>query len=313
MSQPPANPPAYPSAYWDDLERHGASPEMWMAHPTVRAQINRRVSGDPDVWPTTWLKHRLGARAPLARTASLGSGTGNLERDLVRQGIVARIVGVELSAACVEQAKRLAAADASGDRIEYRCEDARAWLERARDYDAIFFHGSLHHFDRLPDLFAALERALVPGGLLWFDEYVGPAADEWEPRHQLLWNLIYRLRLPRAARRARVVRAPRNDSDPTESVASSSILPALAARFRILDRRDYGGQLLAPIYPYLRRPDHQPPAPREVFDLAVERLLALEEWMLAHPGYPGCASHHAVVLATPRRAGAPPVVPERLC
>ncbi|KAB2959397.1 MAG: class I SAM-dependent methyltransferase [Thermoanaerobaculia bacterium] len=294
-----------PEAYWDDLTHHVAVEEIWMGHPAARARINRRVSGDPAIWPTTWLKHRLGARAPLARTASLGSGTGNLERDLVRQGIVARVTGVELSATCVEEARRLADAEGFASRIDYESADARAWLEEARGYDAIFFHGSLHHFDRLPALFAAVARALAPGGLLWFDEYVGPAADEWGPRHLLLWNLIYRLRLPPAARRARLVRAPRNDADPTESVASSAILPALEHHFRVLERRDYGGQLLTPIYPYLRRPDHRPPALREVFDHAVERLLDLEEVMLAHPGYPDCATHYCVVLATPRPAPEP--------
>jgi len=49
----------------------------------------------PALWPISWLKARLGARAPLARAASLGSGTGALERDLVRQAIVERVVGVE--------------------------------------------------------------------------------------------------------------------------------------------------------------------------------------------------------------------------
>ena len=40
--------------WWDDAERHETE-RFWMAHPAVRARINRRVSGDPGVWPTTWL------------------------------------------------------------------------------------------------------------------------------------------------------------------------------------------------------------------------------------------------------------------
>lgn len=291
--------------YWDDLARHAAGEEMWMGHPAVRARINRRVTGDPALWPTTWLARWLGPRAPLARAASVGSGTGALERDLVRQGIVAHVVGIEISAACVAEAERLAAGAGLSGRIAYQRADARTWLERATGYDAIFFHGSLHHFDRLPELLGAVARALVSGGLLYFDEYIGPAAGEWGLRHLLLWNAVYRLRVPARLRRARLVRAPRNDDDPTESIASSSILPAVERHFRILERRDYGGHLLAALYPYLRAPRHEPPAPRDLHDAAVERLLDLEELLLRHPRWTGASSHHAVVLATPRPAPAP--------
>lgn len=287
-------------AYWDELAHHVGGEEMWMGHPLVRARLNRRITGDPSLWPIGWLARWLGNRAPLARAASLGSGTGALERDLVRQGIVRHVVGVELSAACVEAAERLAAEGGHTGHIEYRCADARAWLASATGFDAIFFHGSLHHFDRVPELLGSVADALAPGGLLYLDEYLGPAAGEWRLRHLLLWNAVYRLRVPAGARRARLVRAPRNDEDPTESIASSSILPALAHRFRILERRDYGGNLLAPIYPYLRSARHDPPAPRALHDVALERLLDLEEVLLRHPRWPGASSHHAVLLATPR-------------
>jgi len=289
-------------AYWDDPRRHLPGEEMWMGNPAVRARINLRVTGDPALWPISWLKARLGAHAPLARAASLGSGTGALERDLVRQAIVERVVGVEVSAACVAEAGRLAAEAGLAGRIEYVTADARAWLEEARGYDALFFHGSLHHFDRLSELLAAVARAVGPGGLLYFDEYVGPSAGEWGIAHELLWNAVYRLGIPGRLRRARRVRAPRNDEDPTESVASSGILAAVERRFRILERRDYGGNLLAPIYPYLRRPSHDPPAPRALYDATIERLLDLEEFLLRHPWLPGASSHHTVVLAAAHEA-----------
>ena len=274
-------------SYWDRLDRHGVE-AFWMSHPRVRERINLRVSGDRAVWPTTWLARRLAGRLPLARVASLGSGTGALERDLVRQGIARRVEGVELSAACVVEAERLAAAEGVASRIVYHRADARDWIDGERDLDAVFFHGSLHHFDRLDDLLAKVGRALAADGLLYLDEYVGPARDEWRLRHLLRWNLVY-YRLPRALRRARVVRAPRNDEDPTESVASSSILAAVERRFDLLERRDYGGQLVAWLYPYLARADER------AHERAVEWLLDLEE----RSPRARADSHHAVVLARP--------------
>lgn len=286
--------------YWDDLNRHVDGDEMWMGHPKVRERINRRVTGDPAVWPTGWLLDFLGERAPLPRAASIGSGTGALERDLVRRGLVRHVVGIEMSPTCVSEAQRLSAAEGMSDRIEYHVADARTWLESAAGFDAIFFHGSLHHFDRIPELLAAVERALAPQGILYLDEYVGPAAGEWGLRHILLWNVVYRLLVPARLRRAHLVRPPRNRDDPTESIASSSILPAVEKRFRVVRRRDYGGNLLAPLYPYLRAPRHDPPAPRDLHDAVVGRLLNLEEILLRHPRLPGCRSHHVVLLATPR-------------
>jgi SAM-dependent methyltransferase len=299
-------------AYWDELAHHVSGEEMWMGHPVVRARINRRVTGDPALWPTAWLARWLAARAPLARCASVGSGTGALERDLVRQGVVARVEGVEISPACVAEAERLAAVAGMSDRIAYRAADARAWLEQATGFDAVFFHGSLHHFDRLDELLGAVARALAPGGLLYLDEYVGPAAGEWGLRHLLLWNAVYRLWVPRRLRRARLVRAPANREDPTESIASSAIPAAVARRFRVLERRDYGGNLLAPLYPYLRGPRHDPPAPRSLADGTLERLLDLEELLLRHPRWPGASSHHTVMIATPRPAPARPGREHRL-
>jgi hypothetical protein len=97
-------------------------------------------------------------------------------------------------------------------------------------------------------------------------------------------------------RRTRVIRSPVNREDPTEAVASSAILPAITEHFRVLARRDYGGQLLAPIYPSLRRPD-QPGGPSpEVFDRVVGGLLDREDRLLARGG----ESFQSVVVAEPR-------------
>jgi hypothetical protein len=117
-----------------------------------------------------------------------------------------------------------------------------------------------------------VRRALAPRGILYVDEYVGPSRDEWGWRHLLRWNVVYRS-LPAAARRTHVIRRPINREDPTEAIASSGILPAVESHFRVLARRDYGGNLLAPIYPSLLRSDQPGGPPPELFDGAVRDLL----------------------------------------
>jgi SAM-dependent methyltransferase len=263
-----------------------------MNHPAARAAINRRVTSDPARWPIAWLPDVVPDRVPFARALSVGCGVGNFERSLVDLGIVREVTGIDASAEVLEMARRSAGEAGMAERILYVHADAREFLAAARGMDAVFFHASLHHFDRLDALLASVRRALAPRGVLYLDEYVGPARDEWTWRHLLAWNAVYRS-LPASVRRTKIVRRPINVEDPTEAVASSGILAAVGAHMRMIVRRDYGGNLLEPIYPSLLRPN-QPggPAP-EVFDACVEKLLAREERLLAR----GRPSYFSVVVA----------------
>ena len=260
--------------YWNDLAHH-RDEQIWMAHPLIRRAINERVSGDPNIWPISAL------RRAAATALTIGCGTGGLERSIVDAGISRDVTGIDISETPLEEARKLA----DGRPITYRVADAWTFL-RDRSFDAIFFHGSLHHFDRLDELMDLVARALKPGGFLWYEEYVGPSRDEWTWRELLPMNIAY-YRLPRAMRRPKLVRAPINREDPTEAIASSQIIPATQRRFRIIERHDYGGNLLSVIYPNLRRGPG--------FDPWIAKLI---EWdaaaMRKRPSY------STVILAEPR-------------
>ena len=279
--------------YWSDLRKYEWD-ELWMNHPFVRRRINLRVTGSPDLWPIQWLATIVPGRVPFARAVNVGCGVGHFERSLVEHGIVARVTGIDTSEAAVAAARRAAAENGYADRADFVAADAWSVLADARGLDAVFFHASLHHFDRLSTLLGLVRSALRPGGVLYFDEYVGPARGEWTWRHLFRWNAAYRS-LPRSVRRTRVIRRPINREDPTEAVASSGILPAVEEHFRVLVRRDYGGHLVAPIYPSLLRPD-QPggPSPEE-FGAAVAALLDREDRDLAR----GEPPFQSVVVAEP--------------
>lgn len=278
--------------YWNDLARHTDLDEIWMSHPIVRARINERVTGRPDVWPTGWLNEQLTGRLPLRRTMSIGCGIGNLERDLAGQGIVESCMGVDTADHCVNEATSRAREAGFADRLQYKRAEAREALAQASGLDAVFFHASLHHFDRHEELLRLVARALAPGGVLYIDEYVGPSRDEWGPTKLLLPNLAYRL-MPSTVRRVRLIRAPINHDDPTEAVESSRILPAIERVFANVIRRDYGGNLLSLLYPSLRRPEPGSPE-RETLNRAVIRLLDFEETLMRLRAN----TYFSVVLAT---------------
>jgi 2-polyprenyl-3-methyl-5-hydroxy-6-metoxy-1,4-benzoquinol methylase len=258
-------------AYWDDISHHIDLDDNWMSHPLCRAAINRRVSGDANVWPVAGLARILEPRVPLGNVLSVGCGAGALERSLLDHGVARGVTGIDVSETVLEEARR--EAGGRGMAVRYVAAEARAFLrEHPGTFDAVFFHQSLHHFDRLDELMSLVVGALANDGLLIADEYVGPSRNEWSAAKLWRANLAYRL-LPRGTRRAKIVRAPINRDDPTEAIQSSQIVPAILRHFGLLHRHDYGGNLLALIYPNLRRT-----SPR--LDEAVAELLEKEERVL---------------------------------
>jgi SAM-dependent methyltransferase len=270
--------------YWDDVERHAGGShmeEIWLANPAVREAVNRRITGSSHRWPLDWFQEAFADRLPFEESVTVGCGAGALERDLVSRGICRRITGIDVAGPPLEKARQEAAAAGLEDRISYVQADGREYLaEREGHLDGVFFHASLHHFDRLDYLLRLAARALTPRGLFYADEYVGPSRHQWHPLRLLQANLAY-YALPRAVRRTGLVRAPVNAEDPTEAVASHEIVPAIHRCLRVLEQRDYGGNLLSLIYPNLRRPDAGSSLRAQAeFQEAVQKLLRWEGSLL---------------------------------
>jgi len=267
-----------------------------MNHPLVRARINQRVTGDPNLWPLLWFRDAMGDRVPFRRTLSIGCGVGNLERSLVQHGIVSSVTGVDVSADAIREARRLAAEAGFEQQIQYEAADSKEFLVLQEGADAIFFHASLHHFSGLGAFLGLVRSALKPSGILYADEYVGPARSEWSLARMAVLNFIYRS-LPSDIRRVGIIRRPINYEDPTEAIESSGILRAIENSFRILYRRDYGGNLLSVIYPALRRPSNIQDPLGPPFHKAVERLLDLEDTLTRQDGFFKATSFNSLVVA----------------
>ena len=163
-------------SYWENLDRHEGGAcidDIWLSHPLVRAEVNRRVSGDPALGPTQWLVTQI--RRPLERAVSIGCGTGAFERDVARRDIVHRVTGVDVAAAPLQRARDLAEAEGLTARIDYIESDAIEFLRaNVGKLDAVFFHASLHHFADPLKMLIFARHALKPRAYLYFDEYVGP-------------------------------------------------------------------------------------------------------------------------------------------
>ncbi|NJL27083.1 MAG: class I SAM-dependent methyltransferase [Thermoanaerobaculia bacterium] len=255
---------------------------FWMAHPAVRRAINRRITGNEDSWPMEWFQSRWG-NAPFELALVPGCGSGELERDLLSKGLIERAEAFDLSRSQIEEAERRAEASGFADRLSYRTGTLEEQAPQTARYDACFFHQSLHHFPNPARALNQIGAMLKPAGLLYLDEYVGPSRQQWNRKHFALACAVYE-NLPAGLRRNSRLEIPgilAKLADPSESIASDQILIAVEKYFDIIERRDYGGFLLAPCWSQLRHDD-----------TLVEALIEVEDALTRlHPTW------HSVIVA----------------
>ena len=271
------------SRYWD-REVVAQEYQSWMTHPRVRWAINSDVSGTPHDWPLDWFAAWLQGRT-FRRGLSIGCGSGGLERDLLTRGLCEEMDAFDGSPESLRIAREEAEKAGFGGRIHYSLGNFNEPRLPRNAYDVVFAHQSLHHVAKLEKLYRAVLRALRPDGLFYLDEYVGPSSQQWNAStfasHRALYDMI-----PERHRLVSVLPLPIEVEDPSEAIRSDEILPELEHGFEILERRDYGGNLLAPIYPYIEHTDE-----------LIDSLLTAEQ-ELRSAGQP---SFYTIVVARPKR------------
>ena len=268
-----------------------------------RLYLHPTIGGDPN---RNWLEHVKRRHLPqtVPRGLTIGCGDGGLER----HGAVLRLCehydAFDVSPGAIDIA-RAAAAKAGLTTVTYAVQDLNhAAFERDR-YDVAFASMALHHIERLEHLFEQVHAALKPGGLLVFNEYVGPDRFQWTRRQLAAINLVLVLLPPRLRRRITdgrikpLVRRPTVEgmiqADPSEAVRSSAILPLTERHFRVVERIDYGGTILQMLLQDIVGNFHGDD-PRDVGVLRA--IFAFERWLI-RVGL--LTSDFALVVA--RRAG----------
>ena len=264
----------------------------WMGDPLVRTYINESLSGSPHGWPLNWFSEWLNGRT-FARALSVGCGSGGLERDLLGRGICAEMDAFDGSAESIRIAREEAERAGMADRIHYFIGDFNEPRLPANAYDAVFAHHSLHHVAKLEKLYRALLRALKPDGLFYLDEYIGPSRHDWTDENFAAHRAIYDA-LPPHARTVDVLPMPIQPFDPSEAIRSAEIVRELRVGFEIVEKRNYGGNVLSVMYPF---------TDGSVTELLLER----EREMLAK----GAEPYHAVIVAKPKRGVAKKIASAR--
>lgn len=272
--------------FWDHevVER---THKTWMAVPEVREYINTSIGGDPSAWPMNWFVKQYGGRV-FTRGLSIGCGPGDLERDLIRRGICREIDAFDISEGSLAIARTRAAEEGMSDRIHYFTGDFNAPSLPRNAYDIVCFPWSMHHVAKLEKILRAVLHALRPDGLLYFEEYIGPSAREWSEETLRAQRATF-ASLPREWKTADELPYPINPHDPSEAIRSSEIVPQTHIGYDIEHKRDFGGNVLSTLYPFI----DWNVAPPET----ITRLIEAEKAILRN----GAPSFHAVVVAKPKR------------
>lgn len=226
----------------------------WLDSPIVLERYtNPKITGHAKV---NWFEWAVRSYVPpdTANACTLGCGDGGLERHARRLKLQAHFDSYDISEGAVEVARRQAERDRWRD-IDYRQADLNTIEFEPSSYDVFFASMTLHHVAELERLYRQMDKALRPGGLVIFNEFVGPRKFQWTGLQLAIVNRLLAA-LPERLRRDRTrpgelkheVRRPSIEEmdaiDPSESVLSDRIMPLAHRFFEPVEIRDYGGTIL---------------------------------------------------------------------
>jgi SAM-dependent methyltransferase len=289
-------------------------PLQYMTYPFLwREAVARRTTGRVDGHPHLALATRHLSN-PAEKMLALGSGLAATEEWFVECGFVKHCLAYEASRTAVEKARERIAAAGLSDRLDIRCGDALEENIPDSAFDVILVQAAIHHFFKIEEMFQLMHRVLKPGGLLIYDEYVGPDRLIFDNKTLDLMDSIDQCLAPSYRRDAQTKKIRQGvarptlqqmiEFDPSEGVHASEILPLTYQYFEVLDRRDYGGTIMRPFFTgILGNFDFS-----DEKDQTIARLIVLIEDLMLKQSV--IQHSHTIVVARRRDTPRTPLTPE---
>ena len=217
----------YSDKYWNDLE-------IVVKYKNKLATGNENVSWVGDI--LTRFKEYL----PFNDVLIVGCGNGWLERQLYDLGIGKHFDAFDMSEKYIDEAKELKQSRA----IDYFLDDINS-MSKIEDekYDAVFNFAVLHHVTEVDNALKKLARCLKTNGLMFNEEYVGPARNQYSDQH-LKHMLEVMSDLPEKFRtKVKFLRPPLENFrvEPSEAIHSDLILPLIPKYFDVVYQRNLNG------------------------------------------------------------------------
>ncbi len=213
------------------------------------------ISGRYDDTPVDWF-FRTFVKKKASLALSISCGTGFWERRMSEMGFASQIDAFDYSQACLDWASELASGDGLNN-INYWQANINEINLKPDNYDCVIAIAALHHVSNLEHVLEEINRSLKPGGLFFYDEYVGPNRIQWSDDVLKIVNHVLKI-IPSRYRKSvsgalkkreeRVSVEKMIEIDPTEAVRSEDILPLTGRYFEVLEKREYGGAILMPLF-----------------------------------------------------------------
>ena len=142
--------------------------------------IAARLTGDLNGNPMTVIGEKF-LKPAADRILAIGSGMAFTEEAIVKAGYFKHVIAFELSEAAVDAANARLKQIGLSDAIEMRAGNVLEANLADASFDVVFVQAAIHHFFNIEEMFKFMHRVLKPGGLLIFDEYIGPDMHQYDP------------------------------------------------------------------------------------------------------------------------------------
>ncbi|MGA1344816.1 MAG: class I SAM-dependent methyltransferase [Ilumatobacteraceae bacterium] len=226
MSVPSEGHRYYTGRYWNDFE-------------TVRRHLDARATGDPDL---TWYDALAGQGRRFGRTLILNCGTGWVERELHRVGIVEEVVGIDIAPHLLAQARQ-GAADVGMTATYVEMDVNRRPLPDG-PFDLVVNHAAGHHISHIDRVLRQVADRLAPDGLFVSWDYVGPHRNQYPAA---IWEAAWEVNRTLPEHLRQDMRYPHLETmiadDPTEAVHSELVLATIDRHFDVTHRALLGGAI----------------------------------------------------------------------
>ena len=217
----------YSDKYWNDLE-------------LVRKYKDNLATGNENTHWISDILNRFKEYLPFGNVLIVGCGNGWLERQLYDLGIGKHFDAFDMSEEYINEAKELK----QSRPIDYFLDDINS-MSKIEDnkYDAVFNFAVLHHAMNIEYALKKLASCLKNNGLMFNEEYVGPARNQYSDDHV---NIMLEIMsdLPKKFRtKAKFLRPPLANFrvEPSEAIHSDLILPLIPKYFDIVYQRNLNG------------------------------------------------------------------------
>lgn len=193
------------------------------------------------------------SRMKNVKMLSIGSGVCSHELEFAKLNPDWEITCIDFSEKLLQQAESMARQNGLTN-IHFLARDIYKHTLPTHHYDIVLFHASLHHFKNLEKFLVKVHDCLVVSGKLIINEYVGVNRLQFgkkqlkEINHCLaLIDKKYRKMYKSSIYKNRyygpgVLRMI--ISDPSECIESEKILPVIYSKFKVVEEKGYGGNLI---------------------------------------------------------------------